>query len=186
MGLGSSTLGQSNCEAENLINRGLNGCSANARIGLGSATATVSVASGLIHEKASLDALIGPPSEDRLEVLFFVQAIDPVYGTLILPSVIQEDTAPYGDSLNTSIPLVQAWPEGPDLSLETFSFSLGPKGLTYHRREHGKMLAYSPTGIRIPRTCPRGGYPFGALLTFADGTQSATSYHVPCVIHRTR
>ncbi|HEY5193392.1 MAG TPA: hypothetical protein VIJ39_05905 [Solirubrobacteraceae bacterium] len=180
MGLGSSTLGEATCEPAALADAGLAGCSANARIGFGSASAVVPVGSQLVHENASLDALVGPPAEDRVEVLFYVRALEPVFGALILPSVLEEDAAPYGQSLDTSVPLVEAWPEGPDLALETFSSSLGPKGLTYHREVDGRSIAYAPTGIRIPRLCPAGGYPFGAQLTFADGTHAAVAYHVPC------
>ncbi|HTC58755.1 MAG TPA: hypothetical protein VK691_01415 [Solirubrobacteraceae bacterium] len=180
MGLGSSSLGQANCEPASLIADGLGGCPGNARVGLGNATAVVPVGLGLVHEMASLDVLLGPPGEDRVELLFYVQALRPVFGALILPSVVEEDALPYGDSLETSVPLVEAWPEGPDLALQTFNASLGPKGLTYHGQVRGKTVAYHPSGIRVPPLCPRGGYPFGALLTFADGTHSAAVYHVPC------
>ncbi len=155
MGLGSSSLGQANCEPASLIADGLGGCPGNARVGLGSATAVVPVGSVLVHETASLDVLVGPPGEDRVELLFYVQALRPVFGALILPSVVEEDTTPYGDSLDTSVPLVEAWPEGPDLALQTLVSSLGPKGLTYHDHVHGKTIAYRPSGIRVPHVSAR-------------------------------
>jgi hypothetical protein len=180
MGLGSSTLGQSNCLSASLIAAGLAGCSGNALIGLGKASAAVPVGPQLVHETATVDALLGAPGENRIEILFYVRAQQPVFGALVLPSVLEEDTAPFGESLDTSIPLVQTWPEGPDLALQTFSSSLGPQGLTYRRRVAGRTISYRPLGMKVPRTCPAGGYPFGATLAFADGTHSTLVYRVPC------
>jgi len=180
MGIATTTLGQANCDPPRLIHGGLRGCSANARIGWGDATAVVPVGSQEVYERASLNALMGAPVENRLEVLFYVEALAPVFAQLVLPSVVEEDSRPYGEQLDTSIPLVQAWPEGPDLALETFASTIGPARLTYHRQVNGRTLAYHPHGIRIPRVCPAGGYPFGALLSFQDGTRAAAVHHVPC------
>lgn len=180
MGIATTTLGQANCDPADLVNGGLHGCSANARIGFGDATAVVPVGSQEVDEKASLNALMGPPVEDHLEVLFYVEALEPVFAQLVLPSMVQEDTQPYGERLDTSIPLVQAWPEGPDLALETFNSTIGPLHLTYFREVSGKTVPYYPHGIRVPRRCPAGGYPFAALISFQDGTDSTAVYRVPC------
>jgi len=183
MGIATTTLGQANCQPTRLLEAGLDGCSANARIGFGSATAVVPVGSQSIHEKASLDALMGPAVEDRLEVLFYVQALEPVSARLVLPGAVQEDVHPYGEQLDTSVPLIQTWPEGPDLALETFSSTIGPLHLTYFRKLRGKTVPYYPRGVRIPNVCPPGGYPFAAQLNFQDGTHTSAAYRVPCTTH---
>jgi hypothetical protein len=180
MGLAATTLGQANCYPANLIVSGLKGCSINARIGFGSASAVVPIGSENVHEKASLTALLGPPAEDRLEVLWYVEAVEPVFAQLVLPSLVEEAGPPFGEELATTVPLVQAWPGGPDLTLETFNSSIGPMGLTYYRQVNGKTVAYRPYGMRVPRSCPSGGYPFAALLSFQDGTTATGVYHVPC------
>jgi hypothetical protein len=180
MGLAGSTLGEDNCSTAELFNSGLAGCPSNALIGLGTATATVPVGSQIVTEKASLYALIGEPGENRIEVLFYIQVAEPVAAQLVLPSVVQEATPPYGEQLATAVPLVEAWPEGPDLVLQTFDSTLGPQGLIYHRELHGRTVSYKPRGIRIPPICPTGGYPFEAILTFQDGSSSTASYRVPC------
>lgn len=180
MGIATTTLGQANCQATRLLDAGLAGCSANARIGFGNATAVVPVGSQSIHETASLNALMGPAVEDRLEVLFYVQALEPVSARLVLPGVLGEDTPPYGEQLDTSVPLIQTWPEGPDLALETFTSTIGPLHLTYLRKVGNKTVSYKPHGIRIPQICPAGGYPFAAMLNFSDGTHASAFYRVPC------
>jgi hypothetical protein len=123
---------------------------------------------------------MGPAVEDHPEVLFYVEALEPVSARLVLPGAVQEDVHPYGEQLETSVPLIQTWPEGPDLALETFSSTIGPLHLTYFRELDGKTVPYYPHGIRIPRICPTGGYPFAALLNFQDGTHATAAYHVPC------
>lgn len=163
-----------------MIESGIAGCSANARIGYGTATAVVPLGAESVHETATPNALMGPPAENRLEVLWYVQAGQPVFAQLVLPSVVEEGGPPYGEELATSIPLVPTWPEDPDLALETFDSSIGPMGLTYHRQVAGKTVAFHPRGIRIPRDCPPGGYGFAALVRFEDDTQASTTYRVPC------
>jgi hypothetical protein len=180
MGLATTTLGEANCEPTLLLAGGLDGCSANARIGFGEANADVPVGSHEVHEKATLEALMGPAVEDRLEVLFFVEALQPISARLVFPGVVREDIAPYGEQLDTTVPLVPTWPEGPDLALEEFSSTLGPLDLTYSRVVDGRTLSYHPHGIRIPQVCPAGGYPFAVGLAFQNGTHSNAVYHVPC------
>lgn len=180
VGLVTSTLGQSNCQAARLVAQGLSGCSANARIGHGTATAVINVGAQPVTEHATLDALMGPAAEDRIEVLFFVQAEEPVAARLVLPSVVQEFPPPFGEGLETTIPLVQTWPEGPDLALRTFGSTIGPLGLTYYHRVGGRSVSYKPSGIRLPQSCPNGGYRFAARLHFGDGTETEVGYSVPC------
>jgi hypothetical protein len=183
MGIATTTLGQANCEASQLIQGGLDGCSANARIGGGEASSVVPVGTQMVREKASLAALMGPAVEDRLEVLFYIEALSPVFAQLVLPSVVEEDSSPYGEQLDTQIPLVQAWPDGPDLALQTFTSTIGPLHLTYHRQVGGRTLFYHPSGVRLAHTCPKGGFPFGALLSFEDGSRTTAAYRVPCPSH---
>jgi hypothetical protein len=183
MGIASTTLGQANCRPAALIASGLNGCSANARLGFGTASAVVPAGARSVRAVASLDAVMGPAAENRVEVLWYVQADRPVFAQLVLPSVVEETGPPFGEELAVSVPLVQAWPEGPDLALETFNSSLGPAGLTYRRRVGTHTIAFHPRGIRIPSACPAGGYRFAVALSFQDGTQAMGNYNVPCPGH---
>ena len=180
MGIATTTLGQANCEPADLIEGGLHGCSANARIGFGDALAVVPFGPERIPEKVSLNALMGPPSGERLEVLFYAEGLSPVYAQLVFPGLVLGDTHPFGERINTAIPLVPVWPQGPDVSLETFKSTIGPLHLLYHRQVNGKTISYRPHGVSVPKRCPPAGYPFAAELTFQDGTHSAVDYHVPC------
>jgi hypothetical protein len=180
MGIATTTLGQANCNPADLISGGLHGCSANARIGFGDATAVVPFGPQQVREKVSINALMGPPSGENIEVLFYAEGLSPVFAQLVFPGLVLGDSHPFGERINTSIPLLAAWPEGPDVSLETFSSTIGPLHLTYHRQVNGKTISYHPHGVSVPRTCPPGGYPFAAELNFQDLTHTTIGYQVPC------
>jgi hypothetical protein len=56
--------------------------------------------------------------------------------------------------------------------------------LTYYERVHGRNIAYHPAGIGLPRSCPRGGFPFAATFRFLDGRHAGAQTRVPCPRHR--
>lgn len=179
MGVATTTLGEANCSPDGLLASGLAGCPVNALLGFGSATAVVPVPTGNVIEHASLHPLMGPPHENQVEVLFYVQANTPVFDQLVLPATLSEDTPPYGERLLTSVPLIEVWPEGPDLALRSIETTIGPLHLLYRRRIGSRTVSFRPRGLRIPREC-RHGYPFGALLSFVGGATATASYRVPC------
>jgi hypothetical protein len=47
----------------------------------------------------------------------------------------------------------------------------------------GETLAYQPKGILLPRSCPRGGFPFSAQFTFLDGSTTSSQTTVRCPPH---
>ena len=180
MGIAASTLGQANCASQELIADGLEGCSANARIGYGSALAIVPHTPENIVEPFSINALMGSPTGEHFEILFYAEGLSPVVTELVLPGMLLPDTPPYGERLDTTVPLLSAWSEGPYVALESLDTTIGPLHLTYHRQLNGKLIAYHPHGIRIPPHCPPGGYPFAATITFQDTTHTTSHYNVPC------
>lgn len=180
MGLATTTLGEASCYPHPLLEDGLAGCSENARLGFGDAVAVVPLRRRPVYERASLTALMGPPASDHIQILFYAEGLTPVFAQFVFPGVLVSDTAPFGDRINTTIPLVTPWPEGPYIALTSFRSTIGPLHLIYHRQVNGKWFAYRPHGLLIPRQCPHGGYPFAAILTFQDGTTTQALTRVPC------
>lgn len=180
MGLATTTLGQATCYPRPLLEEGLAGCSENARLGFGDAVAVVPLRAHPVYERASLTALMGPPADSHIQVLFYAEGLSPVFAQFVFPGVLFSDKQPFGDRISTTIPLVTPWPEGPDIALTSFSSTIGPLHLIYHRQVNGKRIAYQPHGITIPRNCPAGGFPFAALLAFDDGTTTESVVHVRC------
>ncbi len=180
MGLGTTSLGLASCEASTLIALGLKGCSANARIGYGSALVEVPLGPQLIQEGTGISAVLGPSKGSRLDVLFYANGISPVFAQLVFPAQLLPDSGRFGGRINTTIPTVPVLPDGPTASVVKFRSTIGPLHLTYFHRRHGKRVPFRPRGVRVPKLCPRGGYPFAADFQFQDSTRLIARTHVPC------
>jgi hypothetical protein len=180
LGLATSELGLASCRASVLLAAGVAGCPANSRIGLGSALVAVPAPGEPVIEEGSLVAFMGPPSGEHVEVLFYADGGTPVSAQLIFPGQVLSDGGPFGDRLNTAIPLIPTWPGGPDVAVTSMTSTIGPRGLTYFKHLHGKVVPFTPRGIRMPDRCPRGGFPFRVDIAFLDGTSQSANSLVPC------
>jgi hypothetical protein len=178
-----SSLGLSICQPAALLANGLDGCVADARLGFGSAQIKVPVGPEPVTESANLEAEMGPPAGEEISVLLYAEATSPVAAQLIFPGVLFGGGT--SQSLSTAVPLIPSLPGAPDVSMVSMKLSLGPEGLTYYRSEHGRTVGYSPEGIALPGSCPRGGFHFAADISFGDGTTTSASSTVPC-LHKTR
>jgi hypothetical protein len=87
--------------------------------------------------------------------------------------VLEPDHAPYGQQLVMVNPAIPTLPTEPDASLQRFSLTVGSA-------RHGRHGGGGAGLISVPRTCPAGGFPFGASFSYADGSMSATTATVPC------
>jgi hypothetical protein len=181
MGLASSTLGLAECEPSRLLAQGPAGCPANSRVGQGAAVGLIESEGEAVQEAARVTALLGPPIGETEQVLFYAEALSPVVAELVFSGlVVPSEAKGFGGQIVTTIPLVPAWTAGPDVSITSFSSSIGPAGLTYLRRVRGEYVPYKPRGIGVPTRCPRGGFPFSARLAFADGSHASANTSVPC------
>jgi hypothetical protein len=65
----------------------------------------------------------------------------------------------YGFEEEEEVPLIETVPDGPDASITTIT-------ATYGRaiKSHGKTLYY----FRVPKTCPKGGFPLKTEAIFAE------------------
>lgn len=179
VGIATSTLGLTICEPSALSGGGA-GCPASAHVGHGSAALAIPTEHGVVRERAGVQALSGPPRNENFVLLFHVQGESPILADLLFAGELLADSPPYGSRLNTATPLVAAWPAGPYAVVTAFSSTIGPLGLTYYERRHGRYVPYRPRGISIPARCPRGGFLFAADFSFADGARVTARSAVPC------
>jgi hypothetical protein len=83
----------------------------------------------------------------------------------------------FGPKLVTPIPLVATVPGAPYASVEAIDITLGAA-----RHKGAKTIYYG----RVPKRCPRGGFPVRAQLTFAENGETSrpetvsVNYHAPC------
>jgi hypothetical protein len=45
---------------------------------------------------------------------------------------------------------------------------------------HGERKLVHVKGLIVPKTCPKGGFPFKVMITFLDGSSTTDTYTAPC------
>jgi hypothetical protein len=175
-----TTLGLAICRPEIVLAKGLGGCSPNSRLGFGKAFVEVPFGLGTGHEIPEIQALMGPPRNGNLDVLFFVNGRTPVSAQLVFTGEVTTDSGVFGSDLAVEVPVIPSVPAGPDVSVVSVQATIGPRHLTYYRHAHGRVVPFHPVGVGIPAHCPRGGFPFAAEFSFQDGSQTHASTTVPC------
>jgi hypothetical protein len=176
----STTLGLAICQPANLLARGLAGCSPNSRLGYGSALVEVPFGTGAGHEIPEIQALMGPPHNGNLVVLFYANGQEPVYAQIVFQGELVSGSETFGGSLDAAIPLIPSVPNGPPVSILNVQSTIGPSHLTYYTHSHGKTVAFHPQGVSVPLHCPKGGFPFSASFGFSDATSTTAKSVVPC------
>jgi hypothetical protein len=175
-----TTLGLAICNPAALAARGPAGCPANSQLGTGSAYVEVPFGQGVGHEIPTIEALRGPSHEGNMVVLFYANGQAPVYAQLVFQGELVEGSKTLGGSLKTAIPLIPSVPDGPPVSIVHVQATIGPSGLTYTERVHGRTVSFHPRGVEVPPTCPRGGFSFSAEFSFVDGSTASAQSTVPC------
>jgi hypothetical protein len=184
IGLITSGLGLATCEPAALKALGPEGCPADSLMGYGSALVEIPFGPVIIQETGHLTTWMAPIQNGHLGLLFYAEGNTPVQADLIFTSLVLEATAPYGGRLDTKIPVIEGLPGGPDAAVLRMRSTIGPMHITYYQRSHGKTIAYQPNGLRLPQSCPHGGFPFAATFAFLDGTHASARTSVPCPVHR--
>jgi hypothetical protein len=180
IGLIESGLGLDTCTVSALETIGPEGCPPNSLMGYGNTTADMSIGPEVIPEKANITTWMAAIEHGHLGLLFNVDAKTPVDSEQVLHGTVLEAAKPFGGVLHAQIPLVETIPEGPFAVVVQMNITLGPQHITYYTHTHGKRIAYHPSGLRLPTTCPHGGFPFAATFAFLGGSSSTASTTVPC------
>ena len=121
-----------------------------------------------------------PDQEGHLSVLFYSEGSTPVDTHIEFPGILLPANSPFGGVVSIGIPLVPTLPGAPYISVIHLRATLGPIGVTYYEHVGGVTLAYTPKGILLPNSCPRGGFPFAATFSFLDGSEAKASTAIPC------
>jgi hypothetical protein len=180
LGVATSGLGLTTCRATLLEAYGPPGCPSTSVLGYGSGLVEVPFAPDILYEEARLTTFMAPLTEGHLGLLFFANGAVPVMAELIFHGAVLPATAPFGGDLQTLIPLIPAWPGGPDVVLRKFSTTIGPEHITYWEYRHHRYIPYHPRGIQLPSRCPPGGFQFAAALTFENSLHTSARAAVPC------
>jgi hypothetical protein len=186
LGFALSGLGLALCSASLVEATGTSGCPANSIMGAGSAVAELRFGPQLVTESASISIARAPDQEGHIALLLYVSGPSPVNTQLLSPAQLLPAAAPFGGRLNMQLPVIASVPGAPAVAIDSLHVTLGPQGLTYYEQAEGSTLAYTPKGILLPTSCPRGGFQFAATFSFLDGSHPTAHTTVPCPARRRR
>jgi hypothetical protein len=158
------------CSLVRLRAHGVKDCPAAARVGIGRAVTVVLAGSQLLTEGVALTAFLGPLRGLQPTVLLVGQGYSPVERRIVLTAVLGVGRAPYGEQMVIAIPAIPTLPLEPDASLATLSLTAGT----------GSRRARDRDAVRVPSTCPRGGFPFAGEFVYADGSHGTSLTTAPC------
>jgi hypothetical protein len=138
----------------------------------GSALGVVSFGSERVDERASIKAFFAPGGA----LQFYTAGSSPVSLEFLSPSHVARAHAPYAQEYVTSVPLIETVPGAPDASALSIGLKIGAA------MKHGKRTLYYG---RVPKRCPKGGFPLKSELLFAGlgglAPQTVTAmYKAPC------
>lgn len=180
LGIATSGLGLATCATALLETAGPQGCPSDSVMGIGSAVAEIPVGPEIISETAPVTIFRAPTENGQIAMVLYANGATPVDAQILLPSLLLPATAPFGGRVEIHVPLVPSLPDSPDVAVVRLTTTLGPLGITYYEREHGRTVAYRPRGLQLPDRCPRGGFPFAAKLDFVGGSSATARAIVPC------
>ena len=176
----TSSLGLATCQPSRLIEKGLTGCPANSRLGFGDAFVEVPFGQDAGHEIPEIAALMGPPHNGNVVVLFYANGLAPVYAQIVFEGELVSGGGAFGEDLAAAIPLIPSVTNGPPVSIIDVKSTIGPSHLLYTKHVHGRLVHYRPEGVSVPDKCPHGGFTFLADFAFLDGSTVTAKTKVPC------
>jgi hypothetical protein len=167
------TRGFAVCQPSALQNLGPAACPKRSRVTLsGTALGVVSFGTQRVDERASIKAFFAPGGA----LQFYTEGSSPVSLEFLSPSHVTRAPAPYAQKFVTSVPLIETVPGAPDASALSIEVKIGAAF------RNGKRVSYYG---RVPRRCPKGGFPLKSELLFAGlgGLAPQTvpvTYKAPC------
>jgi hypothetical protein len=179
-GILASGLGLASCAPATLEAFGPIGCPSRSLMGYGTATGALQAGNEIVDEEAVTAVFLAPFDNGEVALSFYLDARTPLESERIFQGFLNPASLPYGGALTIAVPVIQGFPGGSDVALVELRSTIGPLGITYYERIHGKFVPYRPSGIVLPRRCPKGGFPFAARFTFAEGQQLTATKKVPC------
>jgi hypothetical protein len=186
LGIGTSGLGLETCSPAILERYGTEGCPSQSQMGYGKALVEIPFGPEILTETTQTTIYMTHIQHGHLALLFYADGHSPVAAQIIFHGLVLPADSPFGGDLAITTPLVPTLPGGPNAAIIHLRSTIGPLHLTYYEHARGKYRPYHPRGILLPRTCPRGGFPFAASFAFEDGSHTSAHTVVPCPVQRRR
>lgn len=157
------------------------GCPGNALLGSGTAAADLRFSAGqAIPGSGQLRLFTGAAVDGRPGLVVLVATVHPIVTQLVYGGYLYTAPQPYRLAMRIRIPAMADPPFGSPVALVGLQMTIGGDDIVYTRRERGHRIRFAPGGIPLPERCPRGGFPFRALLRFDDGSRRTADAIAPC------
>lgn len=167
-GLGIDVRGVSTCPKALLERHAGRGCPASARVGGGSARMGAHLGATNLDESAALTAWRGPNQAGHTTLEILGHGLTPLDEHVTITGVLEPDRAPYSQKLVMKIPPIPTLTGEANASVLRSTVTIGSA--------HGRLGRL----MRVPRSCPAGGFPFAADFSYADATSSSATATVHC------
>jgi hypothetical protein len=156
-------------------------CPGNALMGTGTATAQLRFDPTEIYSAtAQLDLYAGTSVAEKPGLLVVADAYRPVRTQLTYRGYLYVPPPGFGLGMALQVQPIPEPPFGAPVALSTFGLTVGGPGLRYVRTSRGARTVYRPRAIPLPRSCPRDGFRFRAIVRFVDGQRIVKDTHVAC------
>jgi hypothetical protein len=181
-GLGVATCVRSAAEFREVMHRVRHRpCPANALMGTGTATAELRLDPEVTYAaKARIDLYAGETFADKPGILVVADAFRPVRTQLSYRGYLYVPPPAFGLGMALQVLPIPEPPFGAPVALTAFRLTVGGADVRYRHTVHGRRATYRPRAIPLPRSCPRAGFRFRAVLRFADGQQVVEDTRVAC------
>jgi hypothetical protein len=168
-GVGGTSAGFPVCELVTLEDDGPAGCPSGSMAGPeGSIGLEGKVGPNDIQETGIVQPFFAPGEK----LLFFIQANVPLDIEIVAQGSYVSDTTPYGRVLTLELPLIEAVPGAPYVSITALTLHLGAS-----REEHGTVVH----SVTVPSACPASGFPWAADASFYEASEPLdVFYTAPC------
>lgn len=171
-GLGLNLKGTATCSGPVLEEKGPEGCPARSVAGSGGGIGVFEIAHETISENFTLNLFVGSNKPGHLEVLLYVNAISPVSVQLVFHAPIIQEPRPYGLGFSFEVPPIATLPEASNASVRSAHITLGATP--------AEQRQFHVVGLRVPNTCPKGGFPVETIYSFEDGSNVSSKAAIAC------
>ncbi|MHB8242189.1 MAG: hypothetical protein ACYDHN_09375 [Solirubrobacteraceae bacterium] len=155
-------------------------CPGDSRVGFGRATGLLELAGEQIPEPLTLELFLAPRRDGHLTMLIYANAVTPTAQQFVMLATEVHAPRPYGLGVSIAVPTVASLPGASLGWVQSALVTLGAADIAYYRTIHGRRTLVHVKGVTVPRSCPRGGFPLKAGVTFADGTTASPKTTIPC------
>lgn len=146
-------------------------CPADARAGSGEGTAVYEVGKEIVEERFTLEMFLEEDHPGRIGLLVVLLGRWPVFDEEIFTATVVPAPRPYGLQLSVNVPLISVLPESPYASTRSATLTLG---------DYQSEGSPDGVGVKLPRTCPHGGWAVASRFSFQDGSSATATRSIPC------